>query len=371
MRVGTGEDPRTAGMSGDGLRAVAELVEGEVGRAQVLVRRSGVVALDRAIRCRADALFLLFSAGKPFTAVLVHGLAQDGVVDLDRPLADCWPELAAHGKGAITWRQVLQHRSGLPAVGGVTRDALRMTSWSDSVRAIERARLRFPPGERPAYQTLTQGFLLGEGVRRTLAPESPVDGAAVRAALLSRVTGPVGLDDVHLGLPPGLGARVVRVVPVGTRAVTAAAWLNRPAVRAAVVPAATVHGTAGDLAAFYDALLAPVTRAAAPALLGPAQLAEATALSSDGEIDATLHAPVRWSAGFQLGGPVPDPARPRALGRTTSPGTFGHNGSYACVGWADPERDLVLALVTDRLPTPEWGAAFLDEVAARVVAACR
>lgn len=365
------EDPRAAGMSGDRLRAVEELVDGAVGRAQLVVRRGGVVALDRTIRCPRDSLFLLFSAGKPFTAVLVHGLAEDGVLDLDAPLARRWPELASGGKEAITTRLVLQHRSGLPTAGGLTRDALRMTSWAASVRAIERAPLRFRPGARPAYQTLTQGFLLGEAVRRAVAPGSPVDGGPVRAALRARVTDRLGLANTHLGLPRHVSGHVVRVLPTSPRTGSIAAWLNRPAVRRAVVPAATVHSTAADLAAFYEALLAPVTRAAPPAVLSSAQLAQAVAPSADGEIDGTLGVPVRWSAGFQLGGPGPDPGRPRSLGRATSRSTFGHNGSYACVGWADPERDLVLALVTDRLPLPAWGATFFDEVAARVVAACR
>lgn len=365
-----GEDPRAAGMSAERLRGLVELVESEVGRAQVVVRRSGVVALDRAVHCSPDALFLLCSAGKPLTATLVVALAEEGRLDLDRPMADGWPALGRHGKGAMTLRHVLQHRSGLPTAGGLARDALRMTSWPDSVRAIEAARPRSAPGECPAYQTLTQGFLLGEAVRRAVDPRSPVEGGALRSALRARVTAVAGLRDTYLGLPPERASRAVRLVASTPRAALVAAWLNRSVVRRAVVPSATVHATAADLAAFYDALLATETRGGDPLLLTRGGLAEATEPSSDGEVDATLGVPVRWSAGFQLGGPGPDPTRPRPLGRATSARTFGHNGSYACVGWADPDRDLVLAVVTDRLPTPARGAAFLDEAAGRAVAAC-
>ena len=37
------------------------------------------------------------------------------------------------------------------------------------------------------------------------------------------------------------------------------------------------------------------------------------------------------------------------MGRLSSPLTFGHNGSNACLGWADPTRRLVVAYLTDRL----------------------
>ena len=52
--------------------------------------------------------------------------------------------------------------------------------------------------------------------------------------------------------------------------------------------------------------------------------------------------------------------------RAGSP-TFGHNGSNCCVGWADPEHDLVVAYLTDRLvPTPDH----LRAVSEAVRAAC-
>ncbi|MFI6072644.1 hypothetical protein ACIA5C_13750 [Actinoplanes sp. NPDC051343] len=38
----------------------------------------------------------------------------------------------------------------------------------------------------------------------------------------------------------------------------------------------------------------------------------------------------------------------RALAEARPPLTFGHNGSNACVGWADPARRLVVAYLTNR-----------------------
>jgi CubicO group peptidase (beta-lactamase class C family) len=58
----------------------------------------------------------VFSASKPFMAVLIYLLAERDQVRLDEPVATYWPEFAQHGKSPITIRQVLQHRSGLGPV---------------------------------------------------------------------------------------------------------------------------------------------------------------------------------------------------------------------------------------------------------------
>jgi CubicO group peptidase (beta-lactamase class C family) len=82
--------------------------------AQVCAIKDGEVILDQSSGCGPGSLFLIFSAGKPFVAMLVHLLAERGLLGLDDPVARYWPEFGCSGKEAITIRQVLQHRSGLP-----------------------------------------------------------------------------------------------------------------------------------------------------------------------------------------------------------------------------------------------------------------
>lgn len=145
MRQHAGADPEALGR-------LAGLIEDRGAVAQACVIADGEVIFDRSFGCRPDPLFLLFSAGKPFTAVLVHLLAERGRLRLDDPVARYWPEFSRHGKGAITVRQVLQHRSGLPVARGLWRDALAAASWTRSVRALENARPRSP---RHASRRLT------------------------------------------------------------------------------------------------------------------------------------------------------------------------------------------------------------------------
>lgn len=343
-----------AGVHPEALGRLAGLIEEHGAVAQACVMADGEVVLHRSFGCQPDSLFLLFSAGKPFTAALVHLLAERGQLRLDDPVARYWPEFGRQGKDTITVRQVLQHRSGVPVARGLWRDALAATDWMRSVRALENARPRYPPGQVPAYHILSYGFILGEVVQR-------VAGRDLQAVLRAEILHPLGLDDTHLGLPAPLWPRHVPVHASGTGGRARALVFNRRAVRQAVIPAATVSSTARDLARFYQMLLNGGELDGAR-ILATATVAEARRPSADGEVDQFLKLPVRWSQGFQLGGPVPSSARPRPMGRFSSPAAFGHNGSNSCLGWADPARGIVLAYLTDRLATGLDGSPHLSRV---------
>jgi CubicO group peptidase (beta-lactamase class C family) len=312
--------------------------------AQLCVMQHGEVILDESFGCDRDALFWAFSAGKPFIAVLTHEMAARGVLRPDDPVATYWPEFGAQGKDQVTVRQVLQHRSGLAFARGLIGDALAMGDWSRAVRNLEKARLRWAPGAVPAYQTIVYGFILGEVLRRAT-------GVAPAALMQAELLRPLGLSDVHLGLP---GAQAHRGVPVRGHRVMS--WyVNRPAIRRAVIPSAGVSTTARAMAGFYQALLREGCGVLSPAAIAAAR----TPSTSDGELDRTFGSPIRWAQGFQLAG--------ASMGAPAGSPTFGHNGSNCCVGWADPEHDLVVAYLTDRLvPTPDH----LRAVSEAVRAAC-
>jgi len=348
---------------GDALGRAVDLVVARGARAQLVVLHRGRVVLDRAFGCAPDALFMVFSAGKPFLAVVVHRLAERGTLDLDAPVARYWPRFARHGKDGVTLRHVLQHRAGLPIVRGLLLDGLAARDWTASVRSVESARPLWKPGTVPAYHVLSQGFVLGEVIRR-------VTGRDLRDVLHEEVLDPLGLADTYLGLPDAVWDRHVPVQGGRLEARVRARVFNRRKLRQAVIPAATLSTTAGDLARFYQALL-PDAPPAEPRLLRPATMREATRPTSDGETDRLLRLPIRWSTGFQLGGPGPDPLRPRPLGRTSSRRAFGHNGSNCCLGWADPDRQLAVAYLTDRLESGLDGSPHLCAVSEAVLAACR
>ncbi|MGK3201692.1 serine hydrolase domain-containing protein [Amycolatopsis sp. MEPSY49] len=324
---------------------VAELVRARGAQASLCVLRDGRVLLDIG---PPDALYWIFSASKPFVALLVHELAARSAVDLDAPVARYWPEFAGGGKGAVTIRQVLRHRSGFATARGFAGDALTMTDWPRAIRAIELAPLRWTPGAVAAYQPIVFGHILGELVRR-------VTGTPVDALLASEFLAPLGLTDTYLGLPSSRWPRHVPVRGQGLGGPLTARMVNRRAVRRAVIPAAGISTTARDLARFYQALLDGFADQA---------VTEARRPAGDAVVDRTIGTRIRWAQGFQLGGVG------RPMGTSSARETFGHNGSNCCIAWADPGRRLVFAYLTDRLVPGHSAAAHLGEVADAVLKAC-
>jgi CubicO group peptidase (beta-lactamase class C family) len=144
---------------------------------------------------------------------------------------------------------------------------------------------------------------------------------------------------------------------------------NRRSTRRAVIPSAGISTTARDLASFYLMLLRG-GMAHGRQILPPAILDRARMPSSDGEIDRCIGTPVRWSQGFQLGGPRPAPFEPGPLGHHSNVRTFGHNGSNCCIGWADPDRNLVVAYLTNQLNGRRVDRAHQAAVADTLLRAC-
>lgn len=148
----TEHEPSQAGIDRAALSRALVLIQRRRASAQICVIQNGRVILDRAFGCRPDDLFWIFSTSKPFAALLVHLLAERGALSLDDAVASHWPEFARNGKDAITIRQVLQHRSGLPVARSAVEDALVMTDWNRSVGNIEQAHVRHLPGQVPAHR---------------------------------------------------------------------------------------------------------------------------------------------------------------------------------------------------------------------------
>jgi CubicO group peptidase (beta-lactamase class C family) len=353
----TETDPAAVGLDPAGLERAVELSRARGAAAQLCVLRHGRVVLDRSFHCGPDSLFWIFSASKPFTAVLIYQLAERGLITVDDPVAAHWPEFARHGKAGITIRHVLAHRSGLPTAGTSLGDVLTMTHWRQAVRRLERAWPQFPPGTCAAYGYLSYGTILGELARR-------ITGVSIQDSVRTGVLAPIGLADTYLGLPQAQWHRRVPLAAAGPSGHVMSAQLNRRSTRAAVIPAAGISTTARDLASFYQVLLADDGR-----LLRSDTLASARTPSNDGEFDRIARAWIRWSQGFQLGGPRADPTAVGPMGRLSSPRTFGHNGSNCCIGWADPDRQLAVAYLTNRLTNRRDDVRHMADVADALLSA--
>jgi CubicO group peptidase (beta-lactamase class C family) len=329
---------------------------------QICVIRRDEMVLNRTLGCAPDALFLIYSASKPVVALLVHLLAERGQVSLDDPVAAHWPQFAQAGKGSITIRHVLQHRAGIPVAGSLLATLMHINDWNKSVRDAERAKPRWPAGQVPAYHFICYGFILGELVQR-------VTGRPIREVLSRQLLEPLGLEDVHLGLPDHALPRAVPVIAAHPSEIVNQWQFNRRRIRQAAIPAASISSNAEQLARFYHMLLRG-GELGGVRVLRPETIIEARKPSSDGMIDAFIKRPVRWAQGFQLGGPSNDPRDvTRVMGMASSQQAFGHAGNASCLAWADPDRHLVLVYLSNIQPGIDQGFQHLSEISDAVLAA--
>ena len=341
-------------------QALAEIVasRAEVGAAvAVYVDQHPVVDLwaghTDAARMRPwdpDTIVNLYSVGKAFTAVCALRLVEAGRLDLDVPVARYWPEFAQAGKARIPLRYLLTHQAALPAVDR----ALPSGAWRDWDVITEALAAQAPwwePGSGHGYHVNTQGFLIGEVVRR-------VTGQTLGAYLRESLAGPAGID-FFIGFGPELDGRCADLVPrlataedealrrqlsvdpqtlSGLPLMRVNAYRNPPelsgtgivntrAWRAAEVPSTNGHGNARAIARLYAALAGDGTLDGVH-VLSPEMVARATECAVEGN-DLVLQRPTRFGLGFQLTMPE------RPLG--PSPRAFGHFGAGGSLGFADPE----------------------------------
>jgi CubicO group peptidase (beta-lactamase class C family) len=127
---------------------VAVLVDGDV-----LDTAAGVLNTATGVPVTTDAVFQIGSITKVWTATLVQQLANEGLLDLDRPLREYLPEFRiadAAASATVTTRQLLCHTAGFEG------DLLTDTGSNDDavekyVATLADVAQLFPPGERFSY----------------------------------------------------------------------------------------------------------------------------------------------------------------------------------------------------------------------------
>jgi CubicO group peptidase (beta-lactamase class C family) len=344
-------------------QAIDQLVESGTERGvQVAVYRDGEQVVD-AVAGVADpvsgrpvdagTVFYNFSIVKGATATVAHVLAERGLFDYHTPVAELWPEFAAHGKQAVTVRQVLDHTAGVPGIP-LDTSVEDLCDWDKMCAAIADAELWWEPGTKVGYHAYTFGYIVGELARRAT-------GKPVSQVLREEVAGPLGAaDELWFGMPASEHHRLARLEDEPGAAEMAAQMMasmppdlpmfrsappelfpnaefgNRADVLAADIPAGG-KTSARAIARMYAALLGEVDGVR---LVPPERLAEATAVSFSG-IDEVFGMPTTWGLGYGIGGPAGD-----TQDSPTVFGLGGVGGSFAC---GDTASGLAWAVTKNRV----------------------
>ncbi len=182
--------------------SVAIIIEDEV----VVDLWGGTATFDDGVEkpWERDTIINVWSTTKTMTALSALVLADRGDLDVDAPVARYWPEFAANGKKGVLVRHLLSHSAGLsgwqePLVPADLYD------WEKCTSMLAAQAPWWEPGTQSGYHAITQGYLVGEVVRR-------VSGASVGSFFASEIAGPLGAD-FFIGTPPEADARVAHVIP--------------------------------------------------------------------------------------------------------------------------------------------------------------
>jgi CubicO group peptidase (beta-lactamase class C family) len=339
--------------------AVDRMVESGAERGiQVAVYRDGKQVVD-AVAGIADPStgrpvtsatpFYNFSVCKAAASTLIHMLAERGVFTYETRIAEVWPEFAAHGKDAVTIRQVLNHSAGVP---GIPLDTTveDLCDWDRMCVAIAAEELWWEPGTKVGYHAYTFGYIVGELIRRAT-------GKRISQALLDDIAAPLGVgDEIYFGMPLAEHHRLAVLEDAGQSAETmpempadlpmfraspmslmpTAAFGNRADVLAADIPAGG-KSSARAIARMYASMLGSIDGVR---LLSEARLREATSVSISGT-DEVFGMQTRWGLGYGMGVPgAPEQEPPTAFG------IGGVGGSFA---GADRATGITFAVTKNRL----------------------
>ena len=351
-------------------QAIDQLVESGAERGlQVAVYRHGEQVVDAVAGVAdpatgrpvaSDTVFYNFSIVKGAAATVAHVLAERGLFGYDTPVAELWPEFGAHGKQAVTVRQVLDHTAGVP---GIPLDTTveDLCDWDKMCAAIADAELWWEPGTKVGYHAYTFGYIVGEVVRRAT-------GKPISQVLQEEVAGPLSVDkELWFGMPasehhrlapledePGaaeMAAQMLASMPpdlpmfksAPPELFPTASFGNRADTLAADIPAGG-KTSARAIARMYAALLGEVDGVR---LLSPERLRAATAVSTSGT-DEVFGMPSAWGLGYSIG----------LLGSTPqdSPTAFGVGGAGGSFAYGDTASGIAFAVTKNRL-TLDFAAA--------------
>ena len=138
-----------------------------------------------------DTIVNVWSTTKMMAALCVLVLHDRGALSVDDPVAAHWPEFSAAGKEGVLIRHLMSHTAGVPGFDPpITKE--EMYDWDFCCANLAAQTPWWEPGTASGYHASTQGWLLGEVVRR-------VTGRTLGTFFREEIAGPLGAD-FHIGL---------------------------------------------------------------------------------------------------------------------------------------------------------------------------
>jgi CubicO group peptidase (beta-lactamase class C family) len=307
------------------------LVEGSIGHS--VLKPAKIVATP-------DTIYDLASLTKPLiTTALVLQTAAEGTIDLEGRVAEFLPEYRGTDKEEITFVDLLTHRGGFQAWFPLYTQGIGDEAY---LQALAKRPLRYQPGTREIYSCL--GF-----ITLTLALER-IHGTPIETLAQKRIFEPLGLQTAMFNPPPAMKYRIAATEWGNTneRQMVAARNLSFKRFRNYMI-----WGEVNDGNAFYMGGMAGNA-----GLFGSArdvfEIARQWAIGGG----ALLPEPMvrlalrNYTVGLQENrgfGWLLQMSRADHPSVVLSEECFGHTGFTGTSVWVDPQRDLIMVLLTNRL----------------------
>lgn len=263
---------------------------------------------ERTRSWQEDTIITVYSTTKTMTFLCALILADRGLLDFDAPVSSYWPEFAANGKEGVRVKHVMSHSSGLPAFSRPFKTE-ELYDWERVCADLAAQAPWWKPGSQIGYHAVTQGYLIGEIVRR-------ITGKTLGTFFREEVADRVGAD-FHIGLDPKDFGRVADLIPPEEQAAASEMDPNSMTARVvgcvsdfsplgtrtegwkrAEVPAINGHGNARSVVRAQTAM-ANGGSAFGVELLSEAGCRKALELQIDG-MDAVFMTPLRLAMGYAL-----------------------------------------------------------------------
>ena len=265
---------------------------------------------DKALKkpWQKDTIINVFSSTKTMTFLCALVLADRGLLNFEACVADYWPEFSAGNKAQIKVKHLMSHSSGLPGFSrGFTTSEL--CDWNFCCDDLANQSPWWEPGTQSGYHAITQGYLIGEVIRR-------ITDKTIGQFFKSEVADLVGAD-FQIGVDPNDFPRIANLIEAKETApilemdpdsipgrvfagmeddlvamTTSVEW------KQAEIPAANGHGNARSIVRAQTAL-ANSGSAFGVQLLSPEGCSKALESQTNGN-DLVLGIPVNFAMGYAL-----------------------------------------------------------------------
>jgi len=328
--------------------------------ATAVVRRGEEIVFEGAFGCRSlvpertpvslETVFDLSSLTKALaTSVAVMLLSCDGRLRLEDRVTRFFHNFAVHGKSGVTFRHLLAHCSGLPAWrpfyqriaeverGGKVNFMATHEAKEFVYDAIHREKPEAAPGKKTIYSDL--GFiLLGQAVEQ-------LSGFTLDRFCRRRIFHPLGLESIGFIDISMTRSRHLKPVAAMFAPTEICPWRKRLLVgEVDDENAYAMGGVAGHAGMFapareVDALVHELIACYA----GRGELVPQSVIrrfwSRDGTVDGST-----WALGWDN-----PSAEGSSSGHHFSPAAVGHLGFTGPSIWIEPEREIAVTLLTNRV----------------------